>query len=194
MQCESNIRITGGISGLRAIRPADRINKAIGQSSRIFLQLDLGDLAKVRAYARQWKAESYPPIHALVLNARLCFPGDLTRTRDGLEATFGINHVGHALLFHLLAPGPAPGGARPRTRRRPRRPHLQRHARLRAARRQVRHGLGAGATPGGRVARSARATVLRHQQARQPALGVKQFPEVVWFCPLISRFKNTQLS
>lgn len=32
------------------------------------------------------------------------FPGPLTKTVDDLEATFGINHVGHALLFHLLAP------------------------------------------------------------------------------------------
>ncbi|RYP72449.1 hypothetical protein DL771_004244 [Monosporascus sp. 5C6A] len=42
----------------------------------------------------------------------LRFPGDTTRTRDGLEATLGINQVGHALLFHLLASRLAPGGAR----------------------------------------------------------------------------------
>ncbi|RYP54611.1 hypothetical protein DL768_000671 [Monosporascus sp. mg162] len=174
MQYRCSILITGGTSGLGDIakrRPqslivlpsradreqaAERINKALRQSNAIFLPLDLGDLAK-----------------ALVLNAGLQFPGDLTRTRDGLETTFGINHVGHALLFHLLAPGLAPDDS-------PRRPHLQPHARpgaeVRAARRRVRHGRGAGAAPGGRVARPARATALRHQQARQPALGVRAKP------------------
>ncbi|RYO94355.1 hypothetical protein DL766_005001 [Monosporascus sp. MC13-8B] len=38
-------------------------------------------------------------------------PRNLTHARNGLEATFGISHVGHALLLHLLAPGLAPDGA-----------------------------------------------------------------------------------
>jgi NAD(P)-dependent dehydrogenase (short-subunit alcohol dehydrogenase family) len=38
------------------------------------------------------------------LNAALQWPDSLVKTDDGIEATFGIAHVGHALLFYLLFP------------------------------------------------------------------------------------------
>jgi NAD(P)-dependent dehydrogenase (short-subunit alcohol dehydrogenase family) len=87
---------------------ADSINKALGQKNTIFLPLDLSDLRNVRDYAENWATKKYPPIQALLLNAGLQFPGNLTKTVDGLESTFGINHVGHALLFHLISPHLAP--------------------------------------------------------------------------------------
>ncbi|KAI3321166.1 dehydrogenase/reductase [Xylariaceae sp. AK1471] len=87
---------------------ADTINRALGQTNTVFLPLDLSNLKNVRSYAENWTAKSYPPIQALALNAGLQFPGGLTKTVDGLESTFGVNHVGHALLFHLLSPHLAP--------------------------------------------------------------------------------------
>lgn len=81
---------------------ADKINQLLKQRNTIFLPLDLADLANVRRYAEDWVAQNRPTIQCLVLNAALQFPGKLTKTTDGLEATFGISHVGHALLFHLL--------------------------------------------------------------------------------------------
>ncbi|KAI1089365.1 NAD(P)-binding protein [Rostrohypoxylon terebratum] len=87
---------------------AATINKTLGQSNTIYIPLDLSNLQKVRAYAEDWATKDYPPIQALVLNAGLQFPGDLSKTVDGLESTFAINHVGHALLFHLLCPHLAP--------------------------------------------------------------------------------------
>ncbi|KAI1098129.1 NAD(P)-binding protein [Jackrogersella minutella] len=87
---------------------AETINKALGQTNTIYIPLDLSNLSKVRAYAEDWPTGHYPPIQALVLNAGLQFPGAVTKTVDGLESSFGINHVGHALLFHLLCPYLAP--------------------------------------------------------------------------------------
>jgi NAD(P)-dependent dehydrogenase (short-subunit alcohol dehydrogenase family) len=81
---------------------ADKINESLKQKNTIFISLDLADLSNVRRYAEDWVAQNRPTIQCLVLNAGLQFPGKLTKTTDGLEATFGINHVGHALLFHLL--------------------------------------------------------------------------------------------
>ncbi|KAK8040165.1 hypothetical protein PG993_008576 [Apiospora rasikravindrae] len=127
MAYKSTILITGGTSGLgyhaaldmaRACpdsqvivssrsdkeQVAASINKMLGQSNVVYVPLDLGDLAKVRAYAKDFAVAQHPPIQALVLNAGLQFPGEVKTTVDGLEATFGINHVGHALLFHLLVP------------------------------------------------------------------------------------------
>lgn len=87
---------------------ASTINKTLSQKNVIFLPLDLSSSSNVRSYATNWASKSYPPIQALLLNAALQFPGDLTLTDEGIEKTFAITHVGHALLFHLLCPFLAP--------------------------------------------------------------------------------------
>ncbi|RWA07045.1 hypothetical protein EKO27_g8066 [Xylaria grammica] len=83
---------------------ADSINEALKQSNTIFISLDLSDSKSVRNFAKDWVAKNYPPIQALCLNAALQFPGQIVYTAEGIEATFAITHVGHALLFHLLCP------------------------------------------------------------------------------------------
>ncbi|CAK7212225.1 hypothetical protein SCUCBS95973_001387 [Sporothrix curviconia] len=107
---------------------ADAINKqaaAAGKPHRaVFRRLDLADLQGVRQFGRTWaegvaagNTQDFPPIQTLLLNAGLQFPAELvTVPSSGLEATFAVNHVGHALLFHLLAPyldaAVSPTGAR----------------------------------------------------------------------------------
>ncbi|WP_440555990.1 oxidoreductase [Streptomyces sp. SCPE 10] len=59
--------------------------------------LDLADLASVRAFAAAWNG----PIDLLVNNAGIS-AHSLTRTADGFEATFGVNHLGHFALTNLL--------------------------------------------------------------------------------------------
>ena len=80
------------------------IGKATGHEDVIFLPLDLSSFDKVRAFATDYSSRGYPPIKALVLNAGLQFPGAVGFTVDGIERTFEINHVSHALLFYLLRP------------------------------------------------------------------------------------------
>ncbi|KIW70600.1 hypothetical protein PV04_02856 [Phialophora macrospora] len=80
------------------------INRKLRQSNVRFLPLDLGDLKNVRSFAESWGKKEFPPIAVLLLNAGLSFPAEIHHTTDGFEATFGVNHVGHALLFHLLQP------------------------------------------------------------------------------------------
>ncbi|KAI1427101.1 dehydrogenase/reductase [Xylaria sp. FL1777] len=81
---------------------ADSINEALNQSNTVFMSLDLSDSKSVRNFAKDWSARNYPPIQALCLNAALQFPDKIVYTPEGIEATFAITHVGHALLFHLL--------------------------------------------------------------------------------------------
>jgi NAD(P)-dependent dehydrogenase (short-subunit alcohol dehydrogenase family) len=81
---------------------ASKINQTIKQSNVKYLPLDLGSKATVRSFAATWKTSNYPPIQALVLNAGIQFPGDISYSADGIEKSFAINHVGHALLYHLL--------------------------------------------------------------------------------------------
>jgi NAD(P)-dependent dehydrogenase (short-subunit alcohol dehydrogenase family) len=80
------------------------INDSLSQNNVTYLPLDLSSFAKIRSFIRDWEAKKYPPIRALLLNAGLQFPGGVRITDDGIEATFGINHVGHALLFYLILP------------------------------------------------------------------------------------------
>ncbi|OBT90617.1 hypothetical protein VE02_00568 [Pseudogymnoascus sp. 03VT05] len=83
---------------------AASINETTHQKNVIFLPIDLSSLANVRAFAESWKTKKFPAIIAFVLNAGLQFPGVVQMSGDGIESTFAINHVGHALLFHLLFP------------------------------------------------------------------------------------------
>jgi NAD(P)-dependent dehydrogenase (short-subunit alcohol dehydrogenase family) len=62
--------------------------------------LDLAHLDSVRAFAGRTLAHDRP-IHLLVNNAGVMLP-DRRETRDGYEAHFGINHLGHFLLTTLL--------------------------------------------------------------------------------------------
>lgn len=64
-----------------------------------YLQLDLGELASVRACAARF-LELEEPLHVLLNNAGLA--GSRGTTRDGFELTFGVNHLGHFLLTELL--------------------------------------------------------------------------------------------
>jgi NAD(P)-dependent dehydrogenase (short-subunit alcohol dehydrogenase family) len=81
---------------------ATSINKAVGKSNVQFLPLDLSSLPNVRAFAVEFATRGYPKIQALVLNAALQLPNGVTYNKDGVETTFAVNHVGHALLFYLL--------------------------------------------------------------------------------------------
>ncbi|KAI1288061.1 dehydrogenase/reductase [Xylaria venustula] len=83
---------------------ADSINNTLKQNNTIFMPLDLSDSKSVRSFAQEWSTGNHPPIQALCLNAALQFPDKIVYTPEGIEATFAITHVGHALLFHLLFP------------------------------------------------------------------------------------------
>ena len=59
--------------------------------------LDLASLDSVRAFAAAWDG----PINLLVNNAGVS-ERTLTRTADGFESDFGVNHLGHFALASLL--------------------------------------------------------------------------------------------
>ena len=83
-------------------KAADSINEKLGQKNALYLPLDLSSLKNVRLFTGSWSADHRPPISHLLLNAGIQFPDELVKTTDGIEKTFCVNHVGHALLFHLL--------------------------------------------------------------------------------------------
>ncbi|HJK90205.1 MAG TPA: SDR family oxidoreductase [Polyangiaceae bacterium LLY-WYZ-15_(1-7)] len=77
----------------------DRIRRETGNEAVELLPLDLGDFASVRACAEAFLARDLP-LHVLVANAGLA--GQKGLTKEGFELAWGVNHLGHFLLVHLL--------------------------------------------------------------------------------------------
>lgn len=71
------------------------------------MRVDLESLADVARFARELAAHG--PLDGIVCNAGIQHTGAPRMTRDGFEATFGVNHLAHfALVMHavpLLATG-----------------------------------------------------------------------------------------
>ena len=84
-----------------AVRDPERGERAADAmpGDREVRQLDLADLASVRAFAEAWSG----PLDVLVNNAGvMAVPQD--RTADGFELQLGTNHLGHFALTGLLLP------------------------------------------------------------------------------------------
>jgi len=80
----------------------DSVHRTHAQANIKLLTLDLNALESVKKCAAEFNAQA-DRLDYLFLNAGVSgtAPGV---TEDGYENTFGINHVGHALLTQLLMP------------------------------------------------------------------------------------------
>lgn len=68
------------------------------------LSLDLASLRSARSFSGRLRDAGLPPLHAVVCNAGLQVPDGTRLTEDGVEMTFGVNHLGHfALMQGLVA-------------------------------------------------------------------------------------------
>jgi NAD(P)-dependent dehydrogenase (short-subunit alcohol dehydrogenase family) len=83
----------------RAEPAVQMIRAATGSTQVEALALDLGDFGSVRQCAADFLARGLP-LHLLVNNAGLA--GTRGLTASGFELAFGVNHMGHFLLTHLL--------------------------------------------------------------------------------------------
>ncbi|XP_072302502.1 retinol dehydrogenase 14b [Eucyclogobius newberryi] len=70
------------------------------QGELVIKLLDLASLRSVRSFCEEIIREE-PKIDVLVNNAGL-YQCPYTKTEDGFEMQFGVNHLGHFLLTHLL--------------------------------------------------------------------------------------------
>jgi NAD(P)-dependent dehydrogenase (short-subunit alcohol dehydrogenase family) len=66
------------------------------------LEMDLEDLSSIQKATELIKAE-FPKIDVMINNAGGMFP-PLSKTKDGLDKTFQVNHLGHVLLLKNLLP------------------------------------------------------------------------------------------
>ncbi|CAL8360175.1 unnamed protein product [Merluccius merluccius] len=82
----------------RAEAAAYDIRRESGNNEVVFMQLDLGSLKSVRAFAETF-LKTEPRLDLLINNAGVMGSG---HTEDGFGVAFGVNHLGHFLLTTLL--------------------------------------------------------------------------------------------
>ena len=68
------------------------------------LPLDLSKQASVHAFVDAFRERGFPPLAGVVCNAGGQNVAAPTRTAEGYETTFAVNHLGHYLLVRLLLP------------------------------------------------------------------------------------------
>ncbi len=83
-------------------RGADAVNELAQPQRCTVMPMDLASLASVRAFTDEFRAATLPPLQAIVCNAGVQVVSGIERTRDGIEMTFGVNHLGHFALVHAL--------------------------------------------------------------------------------------------
>lgn len=77
--------------------------KAKMHNDNVFFEAcDLADQASISDFAYRIN-KNYPRVDVLINNAG-CFTEKIQFTNDGIESQFGINHIAHFLLTHLLMP------------------------------------------------------------------------------------------
>ncbi|WP_328538904.1 oxidoreductase [Streptomyces sp. NBC_00344] len=87
-------------SEARGTEAEARIRREVPGASAEFVPLDLADLSSVREFAAGYTADR---LDLLINNAGvMALP--YTRTADGFETQFGVNHLGHFALTGLLFP------------------------------------------------------------------------------------------
>ncbi|XP_071650636.1 retinol dehydrogenase 11 [Temnothorax longispinosus] len=78
------------------------IRSKIPTGELIPMELDLSSFSSIRDFANE-ALKKFPQIHVLINNAGVYAPlKDHALTKDGFEIHFGVNHLGHFLLTHLL--------------------------------------------------------------------------------------------
>jgi len=83
-------------------RGADAVARLGHRSRCTVLELDLASLQSVRTFAETLRAAALPPLHALVCNAGVQVVSGTEYTADGVETTWGVNHLGHFALVQTL--------------------------------------------------------------------------------------------
>lgn len=110
LECAKVLGRTGGWHVVIASRNLARVSDAVAQlkqetgwQSFSGMALDLASFASVRAFVESFGATDLPPLHGIICNAGVTLMKN-RKTEDGVDFTFGVNHLGHYLMVQLLTP------------------------------------------------------------------------------------------
>ncbi|MBW4084496.1 SDR family NAD(P)-dependent oxidoreductase [Paenibacillus sp. S150] len=102
-------RANAGWHLVLASRSKERVTQAAAELSRrtgnphiTGMVVDLASQSSIRSFTDRLAHASLPPLHAIICNAGLQIVRETEQTKEGIEATFGVNHLGHFLLVRLL--------------------------------------------------------------------------------------------
>ncbi len=79
---------------------AQRVREARGNVK--VLPLDLARQASIRTFVETFRKGQFPPLSGVVCNAGVQNVATPTKSEEGYETTFAVNHLGHYLLTRLL--------------------------------------------------------------------------------------------
>lgn len=97
--------VMAGRNRIKNEKAADAIRWATNNQRIYAMTLDLASLVSVRQFVNEFtRRTDLPPLFGLINNAGLQLVGPTEYTADGVEMTFGVNHLGHFLLTTLLLP------------------------------------------------------------------------------------------
>lgn len=85
-----------------AVRDVSRGEAAVAELGSPDRCTVLASLRSVRDFTTAFAAADLPPLHAVVGNAGLQVVSGIQQTEDGVETTFGVNHLGHFALIDGL--------------------------------------------------------------------------------------------
>jgi len=86
-------------------KASEAIDRLMAHSPKAKIEaipLDLASLESVRNFVKDFTSRDLPPLRGIVCNAGIQVASGMTYTQDEFETTFGVNHLGHFLLTHLL--------------------------------------------------------------------------------------------
>ncbi|HEX3545274.1 MAG TPA: SDR family NAD(P)-dependent oxidoreductase [Mycobacterium sp.] len=84
-------------------RGAEAVARLAAPDRCTIADLDLASLRSVRAFVQGVRDTPLPPVHAVVCNAGVQVVSGAEVTDDGVEMTFGVNHLGHfAMMTGIL--------------------------------------------------------------------------------------------
>lgn len=101
LECARVLAATPGLTVVITGRDQRTVQARAAEVGARGLVLDLGSLASLDRFVQELRAAGLPPLRALVCNAGLQFTRRAL-TADGVEATFGVNHLGHIALVEGL--------------------------------------------------------------------------------------------
>ena len=81
----------------RVGRVVEMLNKESGHDNVLGMELNLGSLARVAAFVKEFQTR-FKQLNVILCNAGVTGPFSYTQTEDGFEETFATNHLGHMLL------------------------------------------------------------------------------------------------
>lgn len=89
----------------------EAVQRMEGASGNVkVLALDLSEQPSIHAFVEAFRKGGFPPLAGLVCNAGGQNVAAPTKTKEGYETTFAVNHLGHYLLSRLLLSHLADGG------------------------------------------------------------------------------------